>query len=247
MASEHYISLVKHGSGEERYLGLHGWSGSHRTFDPLLEHLPPGASLYAADLPGCGASPATPWTLAAFDEAIAAAIRKLAPVTIIGQCSGGLLGMHAALQAPDAVRRFVLIDPLAYWPWYFRVFTLPGLGRHAYMTTFANPLGRWLTNASLRGRRARQTNLTDGFGGAPHEVLLGHLEVLRQIPQPGVFHALRAPIDIAYGRRTFRAVRESVAVWREMWPQATITELAAAGHLPILEATEEISRIVFRR
>jgi pimeloyl-ACP methyl ester carboxylesterase len=241
------LFLKKYGCGEQHYLGLHGWSGSHRTFDPLLKYLPSDVSLHVVDLPGCGSSPATPWTIEAFDRAISRVICSLAPVTIIGQCSGGLLSMHAALQVPGAVRRFVLIDPLAHWPWYFRAFTVPAAGRLLYHATFANPAGRWLTNAGLRGRRAAGTNLTEGFGSSPHDALLGHLDVLSQIPEPHVFGSLRQPVDIAYGRRTFRAVRDSIPVWRKLWPQATVTELDGAGHLPLLEATKALSGIIFRK
>ncbi|HEX9917834.1 MAG TPA: alpha/beta fold hydrolase, partial [Pyrinomonadaceae bacterium] len=151
--------VKRYGAGErEFYFGLHGWSGDHRTFAPLAAHIPAGASLYSADLPGCGRSLAPPTlTLETVTreivEAVLDAVPPRAPVTLIGNCSGAILGLLVAERIKARVGRLVLIDPFAYWPWYFRVFVARSFGRYAYRSTFANPLGRWLTNQSLRNRR----------------------------------------------------------------------------------------------
>ena len=49
--------IVRHGKGRHGVVGLHGWSGDHRTFDPLLPYLNPEITFFAVDLPGCGKSP----------------------------------------------------------------------------------------------------------------------------------------------------------------------------------------------
>ena len=242
------MHIERYGSGAEAYFGLHGWSGDHRTFAPLLPHLPAGASLYCADLPGCGRSPAPPrWELSAITEEIVRAVSQIdAPaVSLICNCSGALLGLLAVRQIETKFRRLILIDPFAYWPWYFKVFVAPGWGKYAYYSTFANPVGRWLTNRSLSNRRAAETHLTQSFASVNHEAAHRYLVMLSGIEGIEQFSGLRLPIDIVYGARTFGAVKKSVAHWGTIWPQARCRELAGAGHLPIEEATAQLSEIIF--
>jgi pimeloyl-ACP methyl ester carboxylesterase len=239
--------VKQYGSGPDVYVGLHGWSGDHRTFDPMLPFLPDRATFYAVDLPGCGESaPPHNWTLADVSREISGALDPCSrPVTLVGNCIGALFGIHAAMDRPEAVARLVLIDAFAEWPWYFRVFTTPVWGKYAYASTFANPLGRWITNCSLVSRRAPDSNLTEGFARVNHDVALHYLNILREFRSPGEFAPLALPVDIVFGARSFRAVRQSAAVWREVWPWARSWELEGACHLPIREASAAVSEIVF--
>ena len=245
--------VKRYGSGAQTYFGLHGWSGDHSTFAPLAAYLPPGASLYSADLPGCGQSPAPRnLTLDSITREIVEAIDRATPpggrTTLVGNCSGAILGLLAAQHVRPKLERLVLIDPFAYWPWYFRVFVAKSFGRYAYRTTFANSFGRWLTNQSLRGHRAAESDLTNSFGHINHDIAQRYLALLSEVEGIGRFAALqRVPIDIVYGERTFGAVKKSVAMWQGIWPQARASVLKGAGHLPILEATEAMSRIVFAK
>lgn len=244
------MHIERYGTGKQVYFGLHGWSGDHTTFAPLAAQLPAHASLFSADLPGFGQSPAPPqWTLAALTEEIATAIatRATAPVTLIGNCSGALFGLLVAQKLPHQIQRLILIDPFAYWPWYFKVFVAPGLGQYAYYTTFANPVGRWLTNRSLRHKRQAGTHLTQSFAAVNHEAARRALALLTHIAGIEQFRSLQMPIDIVYGERTFGAVKKSVVQWRVLWPQARCWELSGAGHLPIEEATAPLSEIIFGR
>jgi len=178
------IHAQRHGSGADVYVGVHGWGGSHLTFAPLVRHVPSSASLYAVDLPGYGRSPWSPVD-AASDIAgqLAAFIERLdgPPVTVVGNCSGAILALLAYDMIPARIGRFVLIDPFAFLPWYFRVFVNPSFGRLAYHSTFANPVGRWATNLSLKNRRAADSDLTGSFRNVDHAVSLRYLELLDQI------------------------------------------------------------------
>src|SRR5215468_8159491 len=229
-----------YGSGSRVYFGLHGWGGDHATFAPLTRYLPAGAALYSADLPGYGRSPAPrSWELAAITDEIADAIAGVdSPVTVIGNCSGAVFALLAA-------ERLILIDPFAYLPWYFKIFLNKRIGRYAYYSTFANPVGRWLTNLSLSKHRTADTNLTESFVSVSHDVAYRYLALMGELDDIARFSQLRLPVDLIYGARTFGAVKESIALWRGVWPQARRHELAGAGHLPIQEATEQLSEIVF--
>lgn len=241
--------VERYGSGPDAYFALHGWSGDHRTFEPLAAYLPSNVSLYSADLPGYGKSPAPrSWELSIIAEEISAAINSIEAhgVTLVGNCSGANLSLFAAQRLGTRIRRFVLIDPFAYMPWYFKLFLAKSFGRYAYLTTFANPLGRRLTNLSLKGHRTAKSDLTNSFARVNHEVTYNYLSLLGEVDDIAQFSGLNMPIDIAYGAHTFGAVKKSVALWQSIWPQARAWQLEGAGHLPIEEATAQLCEIVFK-
>ncbi|HYP26580.1 MAG TPA: alpha/beta fold hydrolase [Blastocatellia bacterium] len=240
--------VTRYGSGPRVFFGLHGWSGTHDSFAPLAARMPDDVALYCADMPGYGRSAAPrEWSLRAIAQEISAAISSIdAPsVTVIGNCSGAIFGLLAAEHAEERVGRFVLIDPFAFVPWYFNLFVARSWGRYAYNSTFANPVGRWVTNLSLRRRRAETSDLTRSFRSVNHETAYRYLELMSRIDGVSRFRDLRAPVDIVYGERTFAAVKRSVAMWQAVWPQARAFELKGAGHLPISEATDRLSEVAF--
>lgn len=207
--------------------------------------------IISPDLPGYGQSlPPREWTLENLAGEIAAEIEKLdADVTLIGNCIGALLALSAMEYRPQLVRRvnrLVMIDPFAFLPWYFKLFLTPPFGKYAYFSTFANPLGRWITNLSLKGHRTEESDLTGSFRHVDHRVSYRYLELLAGIDSIERWANLRQPVDIVYGERSFQAIKQSAQMWRRIWPRAQVYELAGAGHLPIQEATEELCRIVFR-
>ena len=242
------MHIQRFGGGADTFFCLHGWGGSHLTYAPLAPLVPSSVSMYAADLPGYGRSPApATWSAEAIGDEVAESIARLRGrrVTLVGNCSGAVFGLLAAERRPDLIARIVMVDAFAFLPWYFKVFVRPGVGPIAYRSTFANPVGRWLTNASLRKRRAADTHLTNSFRGIDHEVSLRYLEALDAIDGISRFRAVSAPVDIVHGERTFAAVKTSVAQWQTLWPHARRFELAGAGHLPIEEATGALASILF--
>lgn len=237
------------GSGDDVTIGLHGWGGSHETFVPLASWLPEHCMLVACDLPGFGKTPAP----ARLDrDEISAGMARwidglgLKRVSLLGNCSGALAALLAAPMLKTPVSRLILLDAFAYVPWYFRVFSNRVFGDYAYYTTFANPLGRWLTNRGLAARRRPGTDTTGSFARADHESTLSWLRLLADIPGYEFFRPVHAPVELVYGERTFCAVKRSVALWKKLWPQAPVTELKGAGHLGIAEAPRDLARIVFK-
>ena len=243
--------LHRYGTGSRIFFGLHGWSGTHQTFAPFAQHLPADVSLFAVDLPASGQSPRPPnwsldWSLEWFAESLGEVMANLPGerFTMIGNCSGALLGLLGAAPVMPRVERFVLLDPFAYTPWYFRLFLVPLFGELAYYSSFANPLGRWLTNLSLAKHRQDETDLTESFGRVDHAAALRYLKLFDSLGSIERFRTLVAPTDIYYGERTFGAVKTSVTMWQSLWPHAT-AQAVDAGHLPIEEATAQLSRQIF--
>jgi len=241
------------GDGMRGVVGLHGWSGDHRTFAPLWAKMPTNWTFFSPDLPGCGQSAALKeWSFRSVARAVAEEVVQLGmrDLVLVGSCSGAILTAFVAralreMGRPEVVARIVLIDPFAYCPWYFRFFLLPLIGFPIYAVAFANPVGRWLTNLSLQDKKAGDTDLTQSFARVDHRVTWKYLRMLDECGFPGQFRGLPLAVDIVYGQKTFSAARKSVDVWKEALPQARVMELPGVGHLPISEGTDAVAKIIF--
>ena len=242
------MHFERSGTGDRVFVALHGWGGNYLTYAPLVPFLPAAATMFAADLPGYGRSPrASARSAEELGTAITSAIERLAPgpLTLVGNCSGAIFACLAAAALGPRVERLVLIDPFAFVPWYFKVFIHPVIGRYAYLSTFANPMGRWLTNASLKNRRAANTHLTESFREIDHEVSLRYLSLLDALGSITRFASIAAPTDILYGERTFAAVKQSLPEWQCVLPQSRHWQIDGAGHLPIEDSPGAVAAIVF--
>ena len=242
------MHFERYGTGPHVFVGFHGWTGSHRTYAPLAPHLPSDVTLFAADLPGCGLSPVPDiWALEPIVNEVNRELDKVVPgaFTLIGNCSGAIMALLSAPSVIERINRLILIDPFAYMPWYFRIFLADPWGRHVYASTFANPVGRWMTNMALRSKRTAETDLTDSFATINHTVTYNYLKLFGSIQGIEQFGLLDKPIDIAYGEHTFGAIKASIPAWHRLWPHAEIWEMKGAGHLPIQEATGQVAGMIF--
>lgn len=240
------MHVNRFGTGPRHFLGVHGWNGTGETFRSVIAALPADVTFWTLDLPGCGASPrASKLTLDTVLESAAQALTALpGPVTLVGNCSGAVLGLLLTQAHAGCVNRLVMLDAFAFVPWYFQLFRTQ-FGRMAYWTAFANPVGRGITNLALRARRTEHTDLTAGFRRADHEATLAYLDIFAEAASLVSFERISTPVDVLYGERTFAAVRESAAIFAEHLPVSRIEVLRGAGHLPLLEATRQVCSILF--
>jgi len=220
---------VRTGRGGHGVVGFHGWSGDHTTFDPLIQKLPEAVSFYSFDLPGCGKSPKPKvWEIRSVARSIAEEVAALGKekVTLVGSCTGGLMALFVARELFEmgrggVVGRLVMIDPFAVCPWYFRIFLTPLLGPLMYGVTFANPLGRWITDLFLKERRGSSVSLTESFVRVDHRVSLATLRMFERAGEPEQFRGMDIPVEIIRGEKTFTAVKQAVERWRSVWPMPT--------------------------
>lgn len=245
------LHVHRFGSASDRHpaVGLHGWGGTHQTFAPLEPWRPAHRGMVCPDLPGYGRSPAPErWRWDGVAEMTLQALRQAGVqpgATVIGSCSGALLALEIARLHPEAFSRLVLVDPFAWMPWYFRIFTWPLVGRIAYMTAFANPLGRWLGNRALARHRADDSDLTGSFSDQRHDTTLHFLAMLRDLRGPEVFQGAGGELIIVHGERTFGAVRAGIPAWQRALPIARVVEVEGAGHLPITEQPGAVAPLIW--
>ena len=242
------MNIERHGNGENIYLALHGWGTDRRIFAPLLELVPQNATFYTADLPGVSLSPApSEWTVTEIVREILDVISKInsSRITIVGHCGGSIFGLVAVIQDEKSIERIVMIDPFAYLPRYFKVFLNDAIGGIAYKTTFANPIGRWITNQALRNHRQDNSDLTESFSTIDHEVARKYLALFAEMESIKIPEDLAVKVDLVYGEKSFSAVKKSVASLRKSLPKSQVWKLDNAAHLPMEEATKQLCEILF--
>ncbi len=246
------MSVERYGNGPLNCFAIPGWGEDSASFAPLAPYIDEMATLYAVDPPGYGGSPApAEYTAECIADRLAehyAAACELAGEridTLLGNCSGAILAAELALRLDPAPRRLQFIDPFAFLPGYFRVFLRRDFGRQAYNTTFANPVGRFMTNLFAGGREDRSTDMTESFRVVDHEVTYRYLQFFGELSGVSTYSPLKADVSIVTGEKTFAAVRKSVLMWREIWPDASVVNIADCGHLPIREAPRQLVEAFF--
>ncbi len=98
----------------ENLVLLHGFSGTRRAWDGVIERLDPERYLpLALDLPGHGEAADAPRPIT-FAGCVAAVLAQ-APerFTLCGYSMGGRVALHVALAAPERVERLVLVSSTA--------------------------------------------------------------------------------------------------------------------------------------
>lgn len=240
----------RHGSGPRTVVGLHGWAGDHRTFEPLQQYRPDSFSFLSIDLPGYGQTPPPPeWNLDTVANQVADALRslQLGQFTLVGNCSGAIVGLHLARRMREQIQRLVMLDAFAFMPWYFKIFLRGEFGRRAYGVTFASRVGRTVTNSALKHRRTADSHLTSSFADVNHDTVYRYLQMLNENSDFHQFSDVGVPITLVHGEHTFAAVKRSGQLWKILWPQAEHFELHGAGHLPIEETPDQLASILFGR
>lgn len=244
------LFIRRYGSGERAFVGLHGWNGTHRTFEPLALHLPDDSSLYALDLPGYGRSPLPArWSLDEVVGRIESSLRDvgIGRYSVVGSCSGAVLGLALASRPNATVDRVCLLEPFAFIPWYLRLLLTPLIGRLFYWSSFGTRIGRWVTNEALAGKRDSHTNMMASFADTSIEVPYRYLHIFRSLEDEASLGEVSASKILVHAEKTFDAVRLSVERWKERWPSAETVEMPGAGHFLIEDATERLADVLFRR
>ena len=202
------------GSGPPVLL-VHGLSGSWRWWRPVLPALAREHAVHLVDVPRFaalarfGPADAAAW-LARFVEAAARG-----PVAAVGHSLGGLLTAQLAARRPDLVERLALVGPTGI------------------------PSGRGLLGHALpllaALRRAPVHVVVDAVRAGPESLLRGALYATGRDLRPDL-GAIEAPTLLLWGERDPLVPARLAEEWRRGLPDARLTVLPGAGHVPMFDA-----------
>jgi len=236
---------------------LHGITGSHAAFLPLLPALAECAHVYLPDLRGHNLSGHTPgaYQVQDYGADIVAFVQKVVgrPAILAGHSMGGIIAMCVAAQAPEWVRGVFLEDPPLYITglaclretWFYGVFTAlrEQLRQHhahgGALEDLIGPVGQWPANA--------QQTMLEVAG--PEAVRLKATELHRMDPsvmdvalaggflgsyEPDALLAqLRCPVHLLAGEVPYGGAMSADDVQRFVAhvPHAAHTVFEGAGHM----------------
>ena len=126
------IHYAEAGGAAPALVIVHGATGSHASFLPLLPALAQHAHVYAIDLRGHNLSGRTPgaYQIPDYGRDVAAFLRTVVgkPAVVAGHSLGGLVTAWLAASAPDLVKGILLEDPPFYITQSPRLETTPFYG-----------------------------------------------------------------------------------------------------------------------
>ena len=218
---------------------VHGWAASKSQWDRVLDALPAEHEAVAIDLPGHGERPDPPdysvGTLAA-DVLAETAKRGLGRFDLVGHSLGATVALQAALDAPDRVRRLVLVSVPK--PSDIRLRSVP----------LAVPGFGGLAAATLRAWYRTAAGLLDaGHSGPFSSTLLqaalgattsvrGIRESVLELPNAPVYRhleAVRAPVLVVTSRFDVQTPAAASRRIAGRLPNARYVQLPTIGHHPM--------------
>ncbi len=248
-----HVNVERYGEGPRIYMGFHGFGGEHKkSFSRLFEYMPDDVSFYGVDLPGLGGSgePVT-WSYEHVSDLLAREVDRVSegePVTLVGSCSGSYHALEMAMRRPELAGRIAIVEPFAYFPWFFNAFMNPMFGRPLYNLVFASKFGQKVTQMGLQ--RQGIANDYDVMGAYSKEAAHNayrYLEFYRECEERGtdVFKIIDTEVLLVHGNDTFADVIKSVDIWASLWDEVEIVALSDVGHQVTQEAPERLAAVLF--
>jgi pimeloyl-ACP methyl ester carboxylesterase len=234
-------------------MGFHGFGGEHKkSFSRLFDYMPDDVSFYGVDLPGLGSSNEPKhWTYDHVSELLAREVDRVSggePVTFVGSCSGTYHALEMALRRPDVPDRIAMVEPFAYFPWFFNLFMKPLFGRPLYDLVFSSKLGQKATQMGLQ--RQGIANDYDVMGSYSKQSAANgyrYLQFYRECEIRGtdVFRSIDTPMLLVHGYNTFNDVLKSIDIWSSLFDDVEIVALSDVGHQVTQEAPERLAAVLF--
>ena len=227
---------------------LHAGIGDRRMWAPQVEALEAaGHRPTAPDLPGFGDAPLQPGTV---DYVAFAAQRLDGPAAVVGCSFGGRLALELAVERPDLVRQLVLVAPgLGSWDWSEAAQAgfaeeEAAIERGDLAAAAEQQARMWLATDADEEVRA----LTAAMTMRSYEQQLPLEGKVRTVwPQPPAEERLgevTAPTLVVVGTADLEDMRTVADKLGREIPGARLETIEGAGHLPSLEAPEELNRLL---
>ncbi|KAL0229841.1 hypothetical protein PCE1_003405 [Barthelona sp. PCE] len=252
--------IKRYGRGKTAYLGLHGWAGSHKTFEPFVQqYLPPDSTFFAVDMPGYGKSTFaknTPTTIYNLAKSLAVIIERLCAmynipvITVVGYCAGAELVLFLAEHLGDRVERYVLLEAFTYVPGYWSFLGQTSCGNCVYRFLFENGCGQWLMSRFV-AQADPNTSMRDWFSQLDGDTTFlwlqmltdkGYMNTDRLMVLKTVLESKK--IDITFGTNSFSDIKHSAYLFAAVFPNVRLHEIES-GHYPLIENAIVIADILF--
>jgi pimeloyl-ACP methyl ester carboxylesterase len=198
---------------------VHGLSGSGSWWKDVVPRLAHEREVRVVDLPRrLGLEQAAAWLAERLDA------EGLGRADLVGHSMGGLICARLAADRPELVGRLVLIAPAG----------VSGGSRRSHVL----PLARALRHSSPR---LLPHLVRDALGAGPRTLWRAAGEVLEADVRAHL-EAIRAPTLVVWGGRDALLPPALGEVFRAEIPDAQLVVLERAGHVPMFDAADELSR-----
>lgn len=232
------------GQGEPALVFVHGWSCDGSYWDEQLRRFSPRRRVVAVDLAGHGASGQgrSEWSVEAYARDLQAVIEKLdlRRVVLVGHSMSGYVILEAARLMPERVVGLIPVDTLHDVEEQMdpkRVEEALAEMKSdfpAAIEEFVRSMFPKEADAALVER------IANDMAAEPPEVAIGTFEkIVAYDPKPAL-QAARVPIHAINSE--FYPTRPEVN--RRYAPQFEVTRIGGVGHFPMLEKSEEFSRLL---
>jgi pimeloyl-ACP methyl ester carboxylesterase len=224
-------------------LFLHGASGL--LWDPFLDALAEGHTVYAVEHPGAGESDALTllpgiWELVLFYDELLDEL-GLDTVQVVGHSFGGMVAAELAANSPRRVSRLVLIAPIGFWRDDTPIPDIAGIPPETLVNlVLADPTGPLA--ATLVPPADDPQAL---FEAAMRMASILHF--IWPIPDKGLdrrIHRVSAPTLLVWGAQDKLVDPVYAEEFTSRLRDSRVQLVDGAGHLPQLEAPAEVRRHV---
>ena len=199
---------------------VHGLSGSARWWSGVRPRLERAGRVVVLDVPtALRPEEVSDWLIDRLE-------RVDAPIDLVGHSLGALVSVGVAGRRPDLVRRLVLIAP-------------PGIVRRS-LVAYLWPVLRTVT--ATRPRFVA-TVVTDALRSGPTNILRGgrHASAAELGEE---LASVVAPTLLVWGERDRVVPPEEAALWQTQLANARLVVLPRTGHVPMVEAPEELGTAI---
>jgi len=231
------IAYDVYGSGKP-IICIHGWLENRKCFRyQSYKNFLKDYKVIALDLPGFGgSSDPKEFTFEEITKIIDGFAEELGleSFDIIGQCMGTDFVLDYAIRYPQKVSKVILVEPMIYFPWWFKALLIPKINK-GIMKAFINykMLSRIMNKyRPIKGFR-RDMQRMKSLQKANVNSALQYVKLLRNYSkgnQEERIKEIRKDVVIVSGGKTFRQVKKSIRILKEIFNEANHIEDKEKNH-----------------
>ncbi len=244
------LNIQRRGNRQgDRIVFLHGFGGDGPSWQPLLAALGNGFDAILVDLPGHGRSPLPQHgpSVNEMAEAVAQALDQAAidDFHLVAHSLGGAVAMALAARGRHAIRSLTLLAPAGLGPDINGGF-VSGLARATRIESLAPWLSRLFCDATLASPAFVAATMQARSDAGLREAQLRIAEAVfpdgtQAADFRHVVKGISAPVKIVWGEQD-KVIPMHHALGTG--GQAALHFLSGVGHMPQVEATEAVARLV---